>query len=65
MAWYRYEFGYTGWCPVVYHDSKKPDAPKLKVVSECWPVPASCLSEDGSPMFGRLREMFPEPREAE
>jgi len=61
-AWFRYERSLGRWCPTVHH-TEKPRTPKGEEdrVTTAWPVPEDCLSADGSPMFGRLKERFPEP----
>ncbi len=61
QAWFRYE-SYNGrYGPVVIYEKRKPE--KGERFTEAHPVPKDCLSEDGSPLFGRLQERFPAPTE--
>lgn len=63
-AWFRYERNNGRWRPVVYHGAR-PGIPKGEEdrFSTLWPVPQDCLTEDGSPMFGKLQARFPVPKD--
>jgi hypothetical protein len=58
--WFAYELSDAGvWEAVCYRvnygDPALDDRPRTNLVA----VPASCIGDDGDPLFGRLRERFP------
>jgi hypothetical protein len=66
-AWFRWEANLAGnWCPVVIYDKQRPAVPRHEEhrMSGAFPVPPEGLGADGSPMFGKLTALFPNPDEA-
>lgn len=64
-AWFRYERDFANrWRPAVLY-GKKPVIPMhdLGRFTAAVEVPGEFLSEDGSPMFGKLTTRFPAPKD--
>lgn len=63
QAWFRWEMDHAcRWCPAVFYgDRPKASSDRVTGAIE---VPADCLSDDGSPIFGKLQRRFPPPKEA-
>ena len=61
-AFFRHERHNGRWCPTVYYDDKpKPPKGEEERFTSFVSVPADCMSDDGSPLFGRLQSLFPAP----
>lgn len=58
MMWFRWENVTGQWEPVVYRGSPVLYDPAI-MATEFVRVPKDCIGDDGEPMFGMLKAMFP------